>query len=59
MLITIGFGQVNLFVMLLVMWDLLSERRIGKRQIPLGAATGLAAAIKLTPLLFVPYLLLT
>ena len=58
-LITIGFGQVNLFVMLLVMWDLLSERRIGKRQIPLGVATGLAAAVKLTPLLFVPYLLLT
>ncbi len=58
-LITIGFGQVNLFVMLLVMWDLLSERRIGKRQIPLGVATGVAAAVKLTPLLFVPYLLLT
>jgi alpha-1,2-mannosyltransferase len=58
-LITIGFGQVNLFVMLLVMWDLLSERRIGKRRIPLGVATGLAAAVKLTPLLFVPYLLLT
>jgi alpha-1,2-mannosyltransferase len=58
-LITIGFGQVNLFVTLLVMWDLLSERRIGKRQIPLGIATGLAAAVKLTPLLFVPYLLLT
>jgi alpha-1,2-mannosyltransferase len=58
-LITIGFGQVNLFVMLLVTWDLLSERRIGKRQIPLGIATGLAAAVKLTPLLFVPYLLLT
>jgi alpha-1,2-mannosyltransferase len=58
-LITIGFGQVNLFVMLLVMWDLLSERRIGKRQFPLGVATGLAAAVKLTPLLFVPYLLLT
>ena len=31
-LITIGFGQVNLFVTFLVMWDLLSERRIGKRQ---------------------------
>ena len=29
-LITIGFGQVNLFVTFLVMWDLLSERRIGK-----------------------------
>ena len=58
-LITIGFGQVNLFVTFLVMWDLLSERRIGKRQMPLGVATGLAAAVKLTPLLFVPYLILT
>ena len=58
-LITIGFGQVNLFVTFLVMWDLLSERRIGNRQMPLGVATGLAAAVKLTPLLFVPYLLLT
>jgi alpha-1,2-mannosyltransferase len=58
-LITIGFGQVNLLVTFLVMWDLLSERRIGKRQVPLGVATGLAAAVKLTPLLFVPYLLIT
>ena len=58
-LITIGFGQVNLFVTFLVMWDLLSERRIGKRQVPLGVATGLAAAVKLTPLLFIPYLILT
>jgi alpha-1,2-mannosyltransferase len=58
-LITIGFGQVNLFVTFLVMWDLLSERNIGKRQLPLGVATGLAAAVKLTPLLFVPYLLIT
>ena len=58
-LITVGFGQVNLFVTFLVMWDLLSERRIGKRQLPLGMATGLAAAVKLTPLLFLPYLVLT
>jgi alpha-1,2-mannosyltransferase len=58
-LITIGFGQVNLFVTFLVMWDLLSARRIGNRQMPLGVATGLAAAVKLTPLLFVPYLVLT
>ncbi len=58
-LITIGFGQVNLVVVLLVMWDLLSERRIGRWQAPMGVATGLAAAVKLTPLLFVPFLLLT
>ena len=57
--ITFGFGQVNLVVTLLVMWDLLGERRIGSRQVPLGMATGLAAAVKLTPLFFVPYLILT
>ncbi len=58
-LVTIGFGQVNLVVTLLVMWDLLSERRIGRWKAPLGVATGLAAAVKLTPILFVPYLILT
>jgi len=57
--ITVAFGQVNLVVTLLVMWDLLSQRRIGSWQAPLGVATGLAAAVKLTPLFFVPYLILT
>ena len=58
-LVTVGFGQVNLVVTFLVMWDLLTPRRIGRWHAPLGVATGLAAAVKLTPLLFVPYLLLT
>ena len=58
-LVTIGFGQVNLVVTLLVMWDLLSGRRIGPWKAPLGLATGIAAAVKLTPILFVPYLILT
>jgi alpha-1,2-mannosyltransferase len=57
--ITVDFGQVNLVVTLLVVWDLLSQRRIGSWQAPLGVATGLAAAVKLTPILFVPYLILT
>ena len=58
-LVTIGFGQVNLVVTFLVMWDLLSGRRVGPSKAPLGLATGIAAAIKLTPILFVPYLVLT
>jgi alpha-1,2-mannosyltransferase len=58
-LVTIGFGQVNLVVVLLVTWDLLSERRVGRWRAPMGGATGLAAAVKLTPLLFIPFLLLT
>jgi alpha-1,2-mannosyltransferase len=46
------FGQVSLFVVLLALVDALGllPRRWG------GALIGVAAAIKLTPLLFVPYL---
>jgi alpha-1,2-mannosyltransferase len=58
-LVTLGFGQVNLVLTLLVLWDFLTERRVGSRQVPLGIATGIAAAVKLTPLFFVPFLLLT
>ena len=48
-------GQVELVLMALVVWDLCQpDRRWWK-----GAATGLAAAIKLVPLLFIAYLLLT
>jgi alpha-1,2-mannosyltransferase len=47
-------GQVELVLMALVVWDLCQpDRRWWK-----GAATGLAAAIKLVPLLFIVYLLL-
>ncbi len=58
-LLTIGFGQVNLVVALLVLWDLLGSRRVGPWTLPMGVATGVAAAVKLTPIIFVPYLLLT
>jgi alpha-1,2-mannosyltransferase len=48
-------GQVNLVLMALVIWDLTQpDGRWWK-----GAATGLAAGIKLIPLIFVPYLVLT
>ncbi len=48
-------GQVELVLMALVVWDLCQpDRRRWK-----GAATGLAAGIKLVPLLFIAYLLLT
>lgn len=46
------FGQVSIFVVLLALIDALGllPRRLG------GVLVGVAAAIKLTPLLFVPYL---
>jgi alpha-1,2-mannosyltransferase len=48
-------GQVELVLMALVVWDLCQpDRRRWK-----GAVTGIAAGIKLVPLLFILYLLLT
>ncbi len=53
---TIGFGQVNLFLLALVLADVVALRR-GSRFA--GVGIGLAAAVKLTPGLFVVWLLLT
>lgn len=50
----LGFGQINALLMLLCLIDL--ARRPGRTQ---GIAIGIAAGIKLTPLIFIPYLLLT
>jgi alpha-1,2-mannosyltransferase len=52
---TLYLGQVELLLMALIMWDMSQpDRRWWK-----GAGIGLAAGIKLVPLLFIPYLLLT
>lgn len=50
---TMGYGQVNTMLMALVVADLLPDQPGQARRIPRGALIGLAAAIKLTPLLFV------
>ncbi|MBV9722602.1 MAG: DUF2029 domain-containing protein [Mycobacterium sp.] len=54
------FGQINLFLMLLVVADLCrpppdEDTAIGRR-VPRGILIGIAAAIKLTPGLFIVYL---
>jgi alpha-1,2-mannosyltransferase len=50
----VHLGQVELMLMLLVVWDLCQpDHRRWK-----GAGTGLAAGIKLVPLIFIPYLIL-
>lgn len=51
---TLFLGQVNLILLALILWDMWRVVR-GK---PAGAGIGLAAAIKLTPLIFIPLLLL-
>ena len=48
-------GQIELVLLAVVMWDLCQpDRRWWK-----GAGIGIAAGIKLVPLIFIPYLLLT
>src|SRR5690349_2455784 len=52
---TLWWGQVNVLLMAMVMLDLLRPAQARWR----GIGLGLAAGIKLTPLVFLPYLLLT
>ena len=58
---TIYLGQINLVLMAAIMWDLCQpdRRADGRRRWWKGALTGVAAGIKLVPLIFVPYLLIT
>lgn len=53
---TISFGQINLYLVALVLLDVVAIRR-GWRWA--GAGTGIAAAIKLTPAIFLVYFALT
>jgi alpha-1,2-mannosyltransferase len=57
--LTFGFGQVNVLLGLLVLADLTGEYTLKGRTIPRGVMTGIAAAIKVTPLVFVPFLFAT
>lgn len=54
---TLGFGQVNLWLFALVLLDLMVLGRGGSRWA--GVGVGVATAIKLTPGLFIVYLLVT
>ncbi|ADG97356.1 Protein of unknown function DUF2029 [Segniliparus rotundus DSM 44985] len=57
---TLWFGQLNIVLMALVFLDLCPSRsRPGAPGRWQGFGVGLAAGLKLTPLVFVPYLLLT
>ena len=54
---TLAFGQLGIFLVALVVLDLAPGPRLFRRVLPQGTLTGLAAAIKLTPAIFVLYLL--
>jgi alpha-1,2-mannosyltransferase len=53
--VTLGYGQINLLITALVVFDLARPDEARTK----GFAVGVAAAIKLTPLLFIAYLLLS
>jgi alpha-1,2-mannosyltransferase len=61
---TLALGQVNLLLMLLVVADLLTAGALtpggskGRTRWWHGVGIGIAAGVKLTPLIFIPYLLL-
>ncbi len=55
---TLGFGQLGTFLVALVVLDLVPGPRVLRRRLlPQGSWTAFAAAIKLTPAIFVIYLL--
>ena len=53
--VTIGYGQIDLLVTALVLFDFSRPDHARTK----GLTIGLAAGLKLTPLVFIPYLLLT
>jgi alpha-1,2-mannosyltransferase len=58
---TLSLGQVNLLLMLLIVADLLAGGALapgGRTRWWHGIGIGIAAGVKLTPLIFIPYLLL-
>ncbi|HWG02183.1 MAG TPA: glycosyltransferase 87 family protein [Trebonia sp.] len=55
---TAYLGQINIVLMLMIVWDLTQPDTPRTRRWK-GIATGIAAGIKLIPLIFVPYLLIT
>ncbi len=52
---TLRYGQINLLILVLVLWDVTRPASAATR----GVGIGLAAGLKVTPALFVVYLLIT
>jgi alpha-1,2-mannosyltransferase len=57
--LTFSFGQVNILLAAMVLGDLTGRLSVGNWTLPRGVLVGIAASIKLVPLVFVPYLFLT
>lgn len=55
----LALGQINIVLVLMIVADLTTGLSWRGRTLPRGVLLGLAAAIKLTPLVFVPYLVVS
>ena len=55
----LALGQINIVLTLMIVADLTTELSWRGRSFPHGLLVGLAAAVKLTPLVFIPYLAAT
>jgi hypothetical protein len=55
----LALGQINIVLILMIVVDLTTELSWRGHSFPHGVLVGLAAAIKLTPLVFIPYLVVS
>lgn len=58
-MLDMSFGQINLVLVALILVDVTTRVSVGQHTLPRGMGIGIAAAIKLVPLIFVPFLLVT
>lgn len=58
-MLDLSFGQINLILLAMVLVDLTTRITVGSRTLPRGIGIGLATAIKLVPVIFVAYLIVT
>ncbi len=58
-MLDLSFGQINLVLVALVLLDATTRVSVAGRTLPRGIGIGVAAAIKLVPLIFVPFLIVT
>lgn len=58
-MLDLSFGQINLVLVALILLDTTTRFSVGHRTLPRGVGIGIATAIKLVPLIFVPFLLVT
>ncbi len=57
--LTFALGQVNVLIAAAVLGDLTVDFKFAGRTAPRGLVLGVVAAVKLTPLIFIPYLFIT